>query len=132
MDPAAPRSRRGRPRESGQASVELVAAIPVLLVGLALAVQAALVGYGAWSAGTAARAAARASYVGADPLNAARAALPGALRDRVEINADGDDGGAIEVALEVPTVIPKIGPIELSSSSQLGPADGLAPSGEPR
>ena len=48
----------------GQASVELVAAIPALVLVTLLVAQLALAGYALWSAGVAARAGARAAYVG--------------------------------------------------------------------
>ena len=50
--------------DKGQASVELVAAIPALVLVALMAAQLALAGYALWSAGVAARAGARAAYVG--------------------------------------------------------------------
>src|SRR6266498_3315637 len=68
--------------ERGQASVELIAAVPVLLLVTLLVAQLALAGYALWSAGVAARAGARADYVGGDAEAAARSALPLVLRSR--------------------------------------------------
>ena len=62
--------------ERGTASVELVAAVPFLLLALAAAAQIALAGQALWSASVAARAGARAALIGADPKAAARRALP--------------------------------------------------------
>lgn len=115
-----------RPRydgDSGQASVELVAALPFLLLGLVVALQLVLVGFTAWSAGGAARAAARADYVGSDPAAAARAALPDRLATDAEVHS-GTDG--VEVELTVPRLLPVFPRIVLSSSTSLGPADGSA------
>ena len=118
---------RQRSDESGQASVDLVAALPFLILGAAVAVQLVLVGFTAWSAGNAARAAARAAYVGADPAAAARAALPGALAGDARVETAGE---AIEVELAVPRLIPLLPRLALDSSTRLGPDDGSA-AGDP-
>jgi hypothetical protein len=52
---------------TGQATVELVALLPVVCVVVLAAWQLALLGWGLWSAESSARAAARALAVGADP-----------------------------------------------------------------
>ena len=117
---------RQRSDESGQASVDLVAALPFLILGVAVAVQLALVGFTAWSAGNAARAAARAAYVGSDPAAAARAALPGTFSSDVRVETAGE---AIEVELAVPRLIPLLPPLALDSSTRLGPDDGVAETG---
>jgi hypothetical protein len=89
--------------ERGQATVELVALLPVLaLLGLALW-QAVVAGQAQWLAGAAARAAARASAVGADPAAAARAALPPALEHRLRVRPG--DAGEVRVAVAVPAVL---------------------------
>jgi len=89
--------------EWGQASVELVAVIPVL-VAVCLALWQGLVyGQAAWLAGAAARAAARAEAVGGDTAAAARSRLPAALRHglRVTTGRDGD----VAVRVRVPLVV---------------------------
>jgi len=92
---------RGR-SENGQASVELVALLPlVVLVGAAL-VQVALAGWVQWSAGGAARAAARAHAVGQSPLSAARHAVPRRLRPAVRVRVDGE---AVRVVVRVPSLV---------------------------
>lgn len=118
--------RRQRSDESGQASVDLVAALPFLILGVAVAVQLALVGFTAWSAGNAARAAARAAYVGSDPAAAARAALPVALAGDARVDAGGE---TVEVEVAVPRLIPLLPPLALDSSTRLGPDDGVAETG---
>ena len=67
-------------REEGTASVELIAAIPFLLLALLVAAQIALAGQALWSAGVAARAGARAALVGGDAEGGGAAALPPSMR----------------------------------------------------
>ncbi|MDX6640611.1 MAG: hypothetical protein QOF12_1622 [Solirubrobacteraceae bacterium] len=88
------------PRDAnGQASVELVALMPLVgLVVLALW-QAVLVGQAVWSSAGAARAAARAQAVGRDPLAAARGAVPGTLRAGIRVSAAG---AGVRVHVPVP------------------------------
>jgi len=76
------RVRRAFRRDQGQASVELVAVVPVLLIVTLVVAQLAVAGYALWSAGAAARAGARAGYVGGDAEAAARHSLPAPLRHR--------------------------------------------------
>src|SRR4051812_50177684 len=63
----------------GQASAEFVALLPLLALLLAGAWQFVLAGDALWHARVAARAAARAQAVGADPRTAARAHPPAPL-----------------------------------------------------
>lgn len=94
---------RGGSREDGQAAVELCALLP-LVAALALGLwQVAVWGQAAWSAGSAARAGARAHAVGADPLFAARRALPNALRTGLRVRPGAD--GQVEVTVAVPLVV---------------------------
>jgi hypothetical protein len=71
----------------GQASVETLALLPLVALVAALLWQGLLVGQAAWLAGSAARGAARAQAVGADPRAAARAALPARLRRGLVVRA---------------------------------------------
>jgi hypothetical protein len=90
-------------RESGQATVELVALLPLLaLLGVALW-QAVLAGQAMWLAGAAARSAARAAALGADPTPAARRALTPALERGLRVRID--DHGQVRVAVAVPSVV---------------------------
>jgi len=89
--------------ERGQATVELVALLPVLAV-LGFGVwQAAVAGQAIWLAGAAARAAARAAALGDDPLPAARGTLPPRLEDGLRVR-ERDDGG-VTVTLRIPSVV---------------------------
>lgn len=88
----------------GQAAVELVALLPLVVLIAALLWQLALAGHATWAAGAAARAAARADAVGHDAHEAARDALPADLRRGVRISET--DEGAIRVLVEIPVVAP--------------------------
>jgi hypothetical protein len=90
-------------RQEGQASVELVALLPLLALLAAGAWQLAVAGHAAWSADAAARAAARAVAIGADAREAARATLPERLEGGLEVSAAGD--GRVRVRLAVPAVL---------------------------
>ncbi len=89
--------------ESGQASVELVAVLPlVALIALALW-QLAVAGQAAWLSGAAARAGARAHAVAGDPAAAVRGVLPPRLERGLRVVRRED--GSVEVRLVVPSVI---------------------------
>src|SRR5213080_2011664 len=88
--------------ESGQATVEFVALLPLVAVVAFALWQAMVAGQAVWLAGSAARAAARASAVGGDPRAAARRVLPVRLRDGVAIHSRGRDG--VRVAIAIPSV----------------------------
>jgi hypothetical protein len=63
--------------------VELVAAIPVVLLLLLFVAQLTVAGYALWTAAAAARAGARAELVGGDAEQAAHSAVPAALGGNV-------------------------------------------------
>ena len=89
--------------ETGQASVELVAVLPLIaLVALALW-QLAVAGQAAWLSGAAARAAARAHAVAGDEAAAARGVLPARLERGLRVATRQD--GSVEVHLAVPSVV---------------------------
>lgn len=94
---------RGGKEERGQASVELVAVLPVVALLAALSWQAVVAGQAIWLSGAAARAAARAEAVGADRALAARRALPSRLERGLRVRAA--PGGAVAVSLGVPAVL---------------------------
>ncbi len=80
---------RRRRSEAGQATVEVVALLPVLLV-VTLAAAALLAGHGAREqAGQAAQAGAMALLQGGDPRAAARKALPDGVRGRATVELHG-------------------------------------------
>ncbi len=71
----------------GQASVELVAALPALALAAVMALQLLLVGYSLTIADGAAEAGALAGAAGRDAERAAREAMPAWARARSEVNA---------------------------------------------
>jgi len=89
-------------REEGQATVELLGVIPVLIAVGLLVWQVILVGHTAWVSAHAARAAARAELVGQDATAAARSALPAGLEGGLEV--ERDDEGGTRVRVPVPIV----------------------------
>ena len=102
--------------DRGQAAVELVVAVPLLLALLALVGQLAVAGYALWAAGDAARAGARAAHVGGDAERAALSALP----DWLERGAEIDPEGRVEVRLRAPALVPGVPPISLGAATELG------------
>src|SRR5512142_721545 len=88
---------------AGQASVELVALLPLLGLLAALLWQALLAGETVWLSGVAARAAARAVALGADPLAAARGVLPSRLERGLRVRRQRD--GSIALVLRVPAAL---------------------------
>jgi hypothetical protein len=101
-------------RQAGQASVELLAAVPALVLLLALAAALALAGWSLWSAEGAARAGARAEAVGSDPGRAARSALPSVLRSGAAI----ERGAALRVRVQAPG-LPGAPPVEAWGGGRL-------------
>ena len=94
---------RGSP---GQASVELLALMPLLLA-LALAVlQLLAVGYASVLAGNAAEAGALALAAGGDARAGAREALPGWSRARAHVAVRG---GEVDVRLRPPALLRALG-----------------------
>ena len=85
--------------DSGQAAVELVALLPLIAAMLALAWQAVLAGHAVWAVTSAARAAARAAAIGADPASAARAHHPASLERglRVSLAREGEVGLSVRI-----------------------------------
>ncbi|MFF2521760.1 TadE/TadG family type IV pilus assembly protein [Streptomyces liangshanensis] len=97
-----------RDRERGQAALEFVGVVTLLLIVGLSAVQLGLAAYAVQQAGTAARAAARtASYREADvdPVTAGNAAVSGWLDADVDV---GDTGEAVTATatVQVPSVLP--------------------------
>ncbi len=102
----------------GQASVELLAAVPFVLLAGALAWQMALAGWTVWMSAHAARTAARADAVGKAAGPAARSALPSTLRPDLEV--DRLKAGGVRVRVSVPLLLDWRGPVRVSASSSLG------------
>jgi hypothetical protein len=86
----------------GQATVEAVALVPLLLLVGALALQLLAAGYAGVLAGTAAEAGALALAAGGDARAGARESLPGWARARARVSASG---GAVTVRLRPPALL---------------------------
>jgi len=110
--------RRCAAETHGQASVELVAAVPiVLLVGLALW-QASLAGHAMWMCANAARVAARADVVDRDVRKAALSALPRTLERGMTVRRRG---ARVRVAVRVPLVVHSSrSPLTVAATASLG------------
>ena len=94
---------RGRPaarRCGGQATVELVAGLPALLLAGMLALQLLAAGYALTLADGSAEAGAIALASGNRPEDAARGALPGWARDRADVRVQG---GRVTVQVRPPS-----------------------------
>jgi len=76
--------------EDGQATVELVAAIPALLLAALISLQLLAAGYALTLADGAAEAGALALAEGGSAAKAAREVLPGWAADEVEVSVSGD------------------------------------------
>lgn len=88
--------------EAGQSTVELVAALPMLLLAGLLALQLLVAGYALTLADGAAEAGALALASGRPVANAARAALPGWAKDDVDVSTSG---GRVIVRLRPPSLL---------------------------
>ena|SRR5947207_10336570 len=106
-------------RNDGQASVELVATIPALVIAVLLVAEFASVGYSLWSAGLAARAGARAAYVSGDGGRAARASLLGALREGASVH----EGNGLTVRVRAPSTFPGLPRVPVTARAGLGVGD---------
>jgi pilus assembly protein CpaE len=104
--------------ERGQASVELVALLPLVLLAGAIVGQLALAGHAAWACANAARVAARAEAVGKDAERAARSALPGYLERGLEVTRR--PSGATRVEVGVPLLFGLAGRVPVTATAALG------------
>jgi hypothetical protein len=100
--------------ESGQASVELVAGLPALLLAALVALQLLAAGLALTLVDGAAEAAAIALASGAEPEAAARDALPGWARERASVEVGG---GLVTVRLRPPSPIEALAERLMVSSS---------------
>ena len=108
--------------ERGQAAVELVAALPALLLAGLVALQLLAAGYTLTLADGSAEAGAIALASGRPAAKAARAALPGWARDRVSVSVVG---GTVRVELLPPSPLDAIAErLAVSSSAHVRRAPG--------
>lgn len=105
--------------ESGQASVEAVAVVPLALLSALLAWQLVLAGHTLWLCAGAARAAARADVVGRSAERAARSALPQSLERGLSVERLG--AGGVRVEVRVPILVRSWrSPVRVAAVSSLG------------
>jgi hypothetical protein len=99
-------------RERAQATIEVVATLPLLFAVAVLGLQALVWGAAAVEASAAASAGARAAARGGDVAAAVRSALPGVLRDGVvsDVRVDG-----VHVRLVAPRLAPFLPRLRLSA-----------------
>jgi len=105
--------------ERGQSTVELVAALPALLLAGLLALQLLVAGYSLTLADGAAEAGALALASGRPAVAAARDAVPGWAEDGVSVSVEG---GRVTVRLRPPSPIPSLArALAVTSSAQARP-----------
>lgn len=113
---------RGLAGERGQATVELVAALPALALAGLIALQLLATGYALTLADGAAEAGALALASGAPASPAARKALPDWVESGAEIEVQG---GQVTVRLQPPSPLPGLArQLAVTSSAVATPATG--------
>lgn len=114
--PAGAVASRGPARgERGQASLELLGMLPLLVAVALAAAQLLAVGYSSVLAGNAAEAGALALAGGGDPRASVRDALPGWSRAHARVSVSG---GEVQVELRPPTFLHALaGSLEVSASA---------------
>jgi hypothetical protein len=101
--------------DRGQASVEMLAAVPGLVLAAVLCLQLLATGYALTLADGAAEAGAIALVSGLPPEPAVEAALPDWSADRVEVEVEG---GRLTVRVRPPSPLAAVGrALEVSSSA---------------
>jgi len=105
--------------ERGQATVELIAALPALLLAGLVALQLLAAGYALTLADGAAEAGALTLAAGGSVPEAVRGALPGWAEDDVSVSVEG---GEVSVQLQPPSPIPALAKrLTISSSATTRP-----------
>ena len=106
-------------RQEGQSTVELVAALPALLLAGLLALQLLVAGYSLTLADGAAEAGALALASGRPAVAAARDAVPDWAEEDVDVSVEG---GRVTVRLRPPSPIPSLArALAVTSSAQARP-----------
>jgi hypothetical protein len=106
--------------QRAQASAELIAIVPLLLVSAVALAQALVAGWALLSVGEAARSAARIAHLGGDAEEAAGDALPSLLEP-----ADVDiDGAEVRIEVRAPALLPGVPKIPVAATAALDPEGG--------
>nr|WP_079123684.1 TadE family protein [Streptomyces sp. NBRC 110611] len=114
LHPALPARLRGHGRDRGQASIEFLGFLPILLLVALAVIQLGLAAYAVQQAGTGARAAARTASMDradreTDPQTAGRAAMSGWVADRATISVGGGgDEVRATARVRIPSLIPGV------------------------
>ena len=106
--------------ERGQASAELVAIVPLLIVSAFALAQTLVACWALLSAGEAARSAARIAHVGGDAEEAAGKALPNLL-EPAEVHVED---ATVRIEVRAPALLPGVPEIPVSASAALDPEGG--------
>ncbi|MFG2286983.1 TadE family protein [Streptomyces sp. NPDC048595] len=112
--PRLPARLRGHGRDRGQASIEFLGFLPILLLVALAVVQLGLAAYAVQQAGTGARAAARTASMDradreSDPQTAGRAAMTGWVADGASITVGGGgDAVRATATVRIPSLIPGV------------------------
>jgi hypothetical protein len=101
--------------EKGQAGVETLIALPMVLLLALVGAQVVVWALGALLAGGAASAGARALARGEAATPAVRAELPGPLRRFTRVVAEG---GVVRVVVRVPSLVPALPTFEVSARAR--------------
>ena len=110
---------RSRVAERGQARVELLGALPAILLAGLIVFQLLAVGYAKVLAGNAAEAAALAAAGGGEVRGAARSAVPGWSRARMRIESRG---GVIRVRMRPPSPLRAVArELEVEATAAVNP-----------
>ncbi|MSO45099.1 MAG: hypothetical protein EXQ74_07350 [Thermoleophilia bacterium] len=110
-------------RDAGQASVELVATLPVLVVAFVVGLQVIIAAHVWGTARVAARAGARAALVGAPATDAARWVLGADLARHAHVRWVTRNGTEqwIRVRVPVPVLLPLVGAPRITVSAPVTP-----------
>ncbi|MFD9812980.1 TadE/TadG family type IV pilus assembly protein [Streptomyces sp. NPDC059080] len=129
---------RAHARDRGQASIEFLGFLPLLLVVALAVVQLGVAAFAVQQAGTGARAAARTASLDPldrprDPAAAGRAAMTGWVADRARIGVDGaGDAVRATATVTLPSLIPGVSLGTVSRSATMPrPAAAHAPGAAP-
>nr|WP_251076910.1 TadE/TadG family type IV pilus assembly protein [Streptomyces benahoarensis] len=129
---------RARARDRGQASIEFLGFLPLLLVVALAVVQLGIAAFAVQQAGTGARAAARTASLDPldrprDPAAAGRAAMTGWVADRARIGVDGAaDAVRATATVTLPSLIPGVSLGTVSRSATMPrPAAAHVPGAAP-
>ncbi|MEU3709099.1 TadE/TadG family type IV pilus assembly protein [Streptomyces catenulae] len=136
--PAGARRFRGPAGDRGQASIEFLGFLPLLLVVALAVVQLGIAAFAVQQAGTGARAAARTASLDPpdrqrDPAAAGRAAMTGWVAERARIGVGGaGDAVRATTTVTLPSVIPGVSLGTVSRSATMPrPAAAHAPGAAP-